>query len=117
MISRDLDKWSATVHEINVEKQNWRLIQKPVCLKPRLQFQSARQIKSTDWELNLSWTAIIVGDDQEVGVAHEVKSPDKQPQFSQTTMEQYRLININPKQAFKLTQNAFKKLPRNFNNF
>jgi len=30
-------------------------------------------------------------DDQEVGVAHEVKSPENQPQFSQMTMGQYWL--------------------------
>jgi len=30
-------------------------------------------------------------DDQEVGVAHEVKSPEKQPQFPQKTMGQYWL--------------------------
>jgi len=30
-------------------------------------------------------------DDEEVGVAHEVKSPKNQPQFSQTTMGQYWL--------------------------
>ena len=28
-------------------------------------------------------------DGQEVGVAHEVKLPENQPQFSQTTMEQF----------------------------
>jgi len=30
-------------------------------------------------------------DDQEVGMAHEVKSPENQPQFSQTRMGQYWL--------------------------
>ena len=36
----------------------------------------------------ISWTTIVVHsrDDKEVGVAHEVKSPENQPQFSQTTM-------------------------------
>ena len=35
-----------------------------------------------------SWTTIVVHsrDDKEVGVAHGVKSPENQPQFSQTTM-------------------------------
>jgi len=49
-------------------------------------------------------------DDQEVGVAHEVKSPENQPQFS---MGQYWLGKTKPKQAFRSTRNAFKKLPRN----
>jgi len=53
-------------------------------------------------------------DDQEVGMNHEVKSPEYQPQFSQTTMGQYCLGKTKPKQAFRLTQNAFKKLPQNF---
>ena len=41
-------------------------------------------------------------DDQEVGMAHKVKSPENQPQFSQTTMGQYS------NQAFRSTRNAFK---------
>jgi len=53
-------------------------------------------------------------DDQEVGVAHEVKSPENQPQFSQMRMGQYWLSKTKPKQAFRSTRNAFKKLPRNF---
>ena len=34
--------------------------------------------------LNLSWTTIVVHsrDNQEVGMAHEVKSPENHPQFS-----------------------------------
>ena len=54
-------------------------------------------------------------DDEEVGVAHEVKSPENQPQFSQTRMGQYWFGKTKPKQAFGSTQNAFKKLPWNFN--
>ena len=53
-------------------------------------------------------------DDKEVGVAYEVKSPEKQPQFSQTMMWQYWLGKTKPKQAFRLTQNACKKLLWNF---
>ena len=49
-----------------------------------------------------------------VGVAHEIISPKKQPQFPLTTMRQYWLGKIKPKQAFRLTQNAFNKLLRNF---
>ena len=52
-------------------------------------------------------------DDKEVGVAHEVKSPKNQPQFSQITMGQYWLGKTKPKQAFRSTRNVFKKLPRN----
>ena len=62
------------------------------------------------------WTTIVVHsrDDEEVGVAHKVKSPENQPQFSQTTMGQYWLGKTKPKQAFRSTRNAFNKLPQNF---
>jgi len=53
-------------------------------------------------------------DDQEVGVAHEVKSPENQLQISQMAMGQYLLGKTKPKKAFRSTGNAFKKLPRNF---
>jgi len=53
-------------------------------------------------------------DDVEVGVAHEVKSPKNQLQFSQTTMGQYWLGITEPKEAVRSIQKAFKKLPRNF---
>jgi len=36
-------------------------------------------------------------DDKEVGMAHKVKSPENQPQFSQTIMEQYCLGKTKPK--------------------
>jgi len=36
------------------------------------------------------------GDDEEVSEAHEVKSPENQPQFSQTMMGQYWLGKISP---------------------
>jgi len=36
-------------------------------------------------------------DDQEVGVAHEVKSPDNQPQFYQMMMGHYWLDKTKPK--------------------
>jgi len=52
-------------------------------------------------------------DDEEVDVAHKVKSPKNHPQFSQMTMGQYWLGTTKPKQAFRSNQNAFKKLPRN----
>ena len=51
---------------------------------------------------------------EEVGVAHEVKSPENKPPFSQTTMGQYWLGKTKPKQAFRSIQNAFKKLSQNF---
>ena len=53
-------------------------------------------------------------DDQEVGVAHEVKLPENQPQFSQTMMGQYWLGKTKPTQAFRWTQNAFKKVAMEF---
>jgi len=56
-------------------------------------------------------------DDEEVGVAHEVKSPENQPQISQMAMGQYWLGKAKPKKAFRSTQNAFKKLPWNFKFF
>ena len=55
-------------------------------------------------------------DDQEVSVAQEVKSPKNQPQFSQTKMGQYWLGKTKPKNAFRLTRNAFKKLLQNLKN-
>jgi len=52
-------------------------------------------------------------DDQEVDVAHEVKSPENHPHFSQAMIEYYWVGKTKPKQAFRSTQNALKKLPRN----
>ena len=56
----------------------------------------------------------IVGTTKKVSMAYEVKSPENQPQFSQTMMGQYWLGKPMPKQAFKLTRNAFKNLPQKF---
>jgi len=56
-------------------------------------------------------------DDQEVGVAHKVKSPKNQPEFSQMTMGQYWLGKTKPQKAFRSTRNAFKKLLWNFKFF
>ena len=50
-------------------------------------------------------------------MAHEITSPQNQPQFSLTMMRQYWLGKTKPKQDFKLTQNTFNKLLRNFNFF
>jgi len=50
-------------------------------------------------------------------MAHEVKSPENQSQYSSTTMGQYWLGKSKPKQAFRLTRKAFKKLPWNFKIF
>ena len=50
-------------------------------------------------------------DNQEVGISHKVLSPENQPQ---TAMGQYWLGKTKPKQTFRLTRNAFKKLPWNF---
>jgi len=47
-------------------------------------------------------------DDEEIGMAHQVKSPKNLPQFSQRTMGQHWLGNNKPKQAFRSTRNAFK---------
>jgi len=53
-------------------------------------------------------------DNEEVGMAHKVELPENQPQFSQTTMGQYWFGKTKPKQAFRSTQNSFKKFPWNF---
>ena len=53
-------------------------------------------------------------DDEGLGVAHEIKSPKYQPQFS---LGQYWLDKTKPQQTFRLTQNAFKKLLLNFKFF
>jgi len=42
-------------------------------------------------------------DDEEVDMAHEVKSPENQPQFSQVRMGQYWFGKTKPKEAFRLT--------------
>ena len=46
---------------------------------------------------------------QEVGVAHEVKSPKNQLQFFMTMIMQYWLGKTKPNKAFRSTRNAFKK--------
>ena len=56
-------------------------------------------------------------DHKGVGVAHEIVSPKKQPQFPLTTIRKYWLSETKPKQAFRSTQNAFNKLLRNFKIF
>jgi len=49
-------------------------------------------------------------------VAHEVKSPENQPQFSKTMMEQYWLDKTKPKKASKMLSKScheilnFKKI-------
>ena len=50
-------------------------------------------------------------------MAHEITSPQNQPQFSLTMMRQYWLGKTKPKQAFKSTQNAFNKLQQNFKKY
>ena len=59
----------------------------------------------------LSYTMIVVysRDHKGVGVAHEIKSSKKQLQFSLAVL-------VGPKQAFRLTRNAFNKLLRNYKN-
>ena len=64
--------------------------------------------------LSYSMTVLYSRDHKGVGVAHEITSPKNQPQFSQTMMRQYWLGKTKPKQAFKSTQNTFKKLLWNF---
>ena len=47
-------------------------------------------------------------DDEEVGVANEVKSPKNQPQFSQTTMGQYWLGIAQT--SFQINLKCFQKV-------
>jgi len=54
-------------------------------------------------------------ENKEVGMAHEVKSPKNQPQFSQTTMGQYQLgnpkkLSDQSKMLLKSCHGIFKKL-------
>ena len=49
-------------------------------------------------------------DHKGLGMAHEKASPENQPQFSLTMTRQYWLGKTKPKQAFRLTRNAFNKL-------
>jgi len=42
-------------------------------------------------------------DDEEVDVAHEVKSPENQPQISQMVIGQYWLGKTKPQKAFRST--------------
>ena len=62
---------------------------------------------SSNNHLVLSYNVIVLysKDHKSLGMAHEKASPKNQPQFSLTTMRQYK-----PKQAFRLTRNAFNKL-------
>ena len=76
---------------------------------------TAGEFKGNDWQgFNVGHNHIVnstceyyhepqYSRDNEVGVAHKVKLPKKQPQFSQTTMGQYWLGKIKPKQAFRST--------------
>ena len=64
----------------------------------------------------VSYSTIVLysRDHKGVSLAHEITSPKSQPQFSLMMMRQYWLDKTEPKQAFRLTQNAFKKLLQNF---
>jgi len=53
-------------------------------------------------------------DDQEVGVVHEVISPENQPQLSQTMMGQYWLGKTKPKQVFRLDPKCFQNVATEF---
>ena len=46
-------------------------------------------------------------DDEEIGVAHKVKSPVNQPQISQVTMGQYWLGKTKPKTSFQVNPKCF----------
>jgi len=53
-------------------------------------------------------------DDKEVGVAHEVKSPENQPQISQMAMGQYWLGKTKPKKSFQIDPKYFQKVTTEF---
>jgi len=69
---------------------NHQNLGKKVLSVATLVFSSSLLHVITSCVLVISWTTIVVHsrDDQEVGVAHEVKSSENQPQFSQMTMGQ-----------------------------
>ena len=50
-------------------------------------------------------------------MAHEITSPQNQSQLSQTTMKHYWLGQTKPKEAFRSSRNAFKKLLGIFKNY
>ena len=68
---------------------------------------------------SLSYSTIVLysRDHKGVDIAHEIISPENQPQFSQTMMKQYWLGKTKPKKTFRSTRNAFNKLLRNFTIF
>ena len=50
-------------------------------------------------------------------MAHQVKSPENQPQFSQTTMGQYWLCKTKPKTSFQIDPKCFQKVATEFDFF
>jgi len=49
-------------------------------------------------------------DEQEVGMVHEVQSPENQPQFPQTMMGQYWLGKTNAQTSFQIDPKCFQKV-------
>ena len=67
-------------------------------------------------QLYISYTMIVVysRDHKGVGVAHEVISSKKQPQFPLTTIRQYWLGKTKPKQAFRFDLKCFQQVATKF---
>jgi len=59
----------------------------------------------------ISYSTIVLysRDHTGVGMAYDRISPKNQPQFSHLMIWQYWLRKTNPKQVFRLIQNAFNK--------
>jgi len=94
----------------------WAKLYKEYYAKSSLYVRNEGYTGPVSYSTMVSCTTIVVHsrDDEEVGVAHEVKSPKNQPRFSQTTMGQYWLGKTKTKQAFRSNWNAFKKSPAEF---
>ena len=70
------------------------------------------------YSMIVSYSTIVLysRDHKGVGVAHEITSLKKQPQFTLTMTRQYWLGKTKPKQAFRSIRNVFNKLLRNLKN-
>ena len=64
----------------------------------------------------LSYTTIVVysRDYKGVGMAHEIISPKKQPQFPLTTIKQYWLGETKPKTSFQIDLKCFQQVDTEF---
>ena len=76
---------SAVMLQWLLVRQHHHLVQNPNTTTLSIHTQR----KGCTYVLLLTTIVVHSRDDKEVGMAHKVKSPENQPQFSQTTMGQY----------------------------